>query len=189
MMMENRQSKRHTVYINKVFQGRFVASVTAIILIFGSFSGGLIYWLIGSNLESQIFSAHLNIEETWTRLGIAIVAGNVLAAILAVLMAYVVILRISHKIAGPLYRFETLCEQVGNGNLSGIKHIRKTDQLQELAEAFASMTDKLRQQQDDRKQLVEKIDGMIEELQGASELTPEQISAMQAIKDTVKQIN
>lgn len=49
-------------------------------------------------------------------------------------MTIIVVLYISHEIAGPLYRFESLCHQVGEGNLDTITYLRKKDQLQELAQ-------------------------------------------------------
>ena len=49
----------------------------------------------------------------------------------------------SHIIAGPLYRFEKLCEQVGNDDLDIITAIREKDQLHDLAKAFMVMINKL----------------------------------------------
>jgi nitrogen fixation/metabolism regulation signal transduction histidine kinase len=40
---------------------------------------------------------------------------------------------LSHKIAGPLYRFEALCDQIGDGQLEMDISLRENDQLQELS--------------------------------------------------------
>lgn len=49
----------------------------------------------------------------------------------------------SYKIAGPLYRFEKLREQVNNDDLDIITAIREKDQLHDLAKAFMVMINKL----------------------------------------------
>ncbi len=47
---------------------------------------------------------------------------------------------ISHKIAGPLYRFEESLKEVGRGNLAHRFSLRKGDQLSQLADALNDMT-------------------------------------------------
>ncbi len=50
---------------------------------------------------------------------------------------------ISHKIAGPVYRFEKSAEIISKGDLSLRIKLRKGDELQDLADAFNKMTESL----------------------------------------------
>jgi len=43
---------------------------------------------------------------------------------------------ISHKIAGPLYRFSTTLDEIAKGNVSLRVHLRKSDEAQFLADHF-----------------------------------------------------
>ncbi len=133
------------------------------IILFGLCSAFIIYFLISGDLESQAQSAHININNVWNRLVLSILIGNIVASVVAGLTATIVVLYISHKIAGPLYRFETLCREVGQGNLDTVTHLRADDQLQELAEAFSFMVRKLRSQRDERVKLSVELRQLVKE--------------------------
>lgn len=51
---------------------------------------------------------------------------------------------LSHKVAGPLYRFVMCTKEVANGNLKIQVNLRKGDELRELETSFNDMTDRLR---------------------------------------------
>jgi nitrogen fixation/metabolism regulation signal transduction histidine kinase len=51
---------------------------------------------------------------------------------------------LSHKVAGPLYRFVMCSREVANGNLKIQVNLRKGDELRELEESFNEMTERLR---------------------------------------------
>ena len=50
---------------------------------------------------------------------------------------------VSHRIAGPVYRFERSAKVIAEGDLSLRIRLRKGDELQELADAFNQMTESL----------------------------------------------
>ncbi len=175
-------NKRKIILIDKAFQGRFIVSVLATIILFGLCSAGLLYWLISSDLNVQSQAAHINIANTWERLGLSILLGNIVAAIIAGLTAIIVVLYISHKIAGPLYRFETLCKEVGEGNLDTITYLREGDQLQELAQSFSTMVDKLRDKRKNKNELVAEINQQLVSLKNNAELSIEQQESIENIE-------
>jgi nitrogen fixation/metabolism regulation signal transduction histidine kinase len=51
---------------------------------------------------------------------------------------------LSHKIAGPLFRFVMCIRELANGNLKIQVNLRKGDELRELEAAFNDMTERLR---------------------------------------------
>ncbi len=185
--MNNVLSKRRNIFINKAFQGRFIASVLLMIVLFGLCSAGLIYWLISDDLHSQSQSAHVNIVNAWQRLGLSILIGNMVAAVVAGLTSVIVVLYISHKLAGPLYRFETLCEQVGNGNLDGAANLRQSDQLQELARAFSDMVSRLRQRRDKQRDLIGYLQNQLASLKSTGNLTADQNEILHNLQAKLKE--
>ena len=74
---------RRTVFIKKAFQGRFVAAVLLNILLFALVSAGLLYWLIGDDLQAGRYSASVSVESLWSKIGFIILAGNVVAGVIA----------------------------------------------------------------------------------------------------------
>ncbi len=188
-MNDKRQlKKRKIILINKAFQGRFILSVLATIILFGLCSAAIIYGLIDSDLHMQSQSAHVNIANTWERLGFSILLGNIVAAIIAGLMAVIVVLYISHKIAGPLYRFETLCKEVGDGNLDTITYLRANDQLQELAQSFSKMVDNLRKKRERTNEAVDEINRKLDQINSNAQYSTEQFEEIKKIKTLLLQI-
>ena len=147
--------------------------------------GGMPTYALGGDWDLYL---QLNIANTWERLGLSILIGNIVAAVIAGLMAIIVVLYISHKIAGPLYRFESLCKQVGEGNLNTITHLRSNDQLQELAQSFSAMVDKLRNRREQKNKLLDDLNNEIGHLKTDSNLTPEHIDSIKKLEAIVGHI-
>lgn len=182
-------SKRRNVFIKKDFQGRFILGAFTLILLSGLCSALLIYLITGDDLQAQSQSAHANIVNAWERLGISILIGNVVSIVVAGAVAVISVLYASHKIAGPLYRFESLCEDVGNGNLDTITQLREKDQLQELALSFASMVAKLRERRQLRSRLITEIQQQLEQCtQARDELPPPVYAAIARLNALVAEL-
>lgn len=167
-------NKRRTVFIQRAFQGRFIGWMLVMILLFAVCSAFILYLLLASDLQSEARSAHLRIADTWQKLGTSIVIGNLVSALFAGICVAVVVLYISHKIAGPLYRFQKLFGEVGRGNLDMSASLRETDQMKELASAFDEMLAALRRQREERLAAVRDAASAVQQLQA---LYPEESSA------------
>jgi nitrate/nitrite-specific signal transduction histidine kinase len=186
--MTNNASKRHTVFIKKSFQGRFILNVFLLIFASGLCSALLVYWLTGGELQAQSLTAHANIMNTLEHLGISILIGNLVAILVSGGLAVFVVLYASHKIAGPLYRFEALCEQIGDGNLDAITSLREGDQLQELGTAFGEMVTKLRSRKDQRETLVAQLIGHIDQLQQDPTIITHHSAQLEQMRDALGQL-
>jgi methyl-accepting chemotaxis protein len=158
-------NKRRTVFIQRAFQGRFIAWMLVMILLFAVCSAFILYLLLASDLQSEARSAHLRIADTWQKLGTSIVIGNLVSAVFAGICVAVVVLYISHKIAGPLYRFQKLFGEVGRGNLDLSASLREHDQMKELAAAFDEMLEALRRQREERAAAVRDAVAAVQQLQ------------------------
>lgn len=186
--MTNTVPKRRNVFIKKAFQGRFIGSVLLLMLLSGLCSALLIYWMTGGDLQAQSESAHINIANAWARLGLSLLIANVMAILIAGTVAFFVVMYASHKIAGPLYRFEKLCEQVGNGDLDIITAIREKDQLHDLAKAFLEMVNKLSARKQRQQEYVRSIINQIVLLKKDSATTLDQQHLLEKLELTVKQL-
>lgn len=153
--MSNAAKKRRTVFIKRGFQMRFVTWVIALLIMCCLCSAIVLYPFISSEISSELTAGHRNVEDVKKHLALAIVIGNVLAIIVAALATTVVILYISHKIAGPLYRFERVCKEIGSGNLNVSAGLREKDQLEGLSNAFEEMLIQLRSRLNDRCERIE----------------------------------
>ncbi|WP_446810481.1 hypothetical protein ACH50O_02500 [Methylomonas sp. 2BW1-5-20] len=186
----NNTSQRRQVFIKKDFQGRFILGAFALILLSGLCSALLIYWMTGGDLQAQSQSAHASIVNASERLGISILIGNLVAILAAGGIAVGTVLYASHKIAGPLYRFETLCQEVGKGNLDTVTHLRENDQLQDLAQSFSTMVANLRNRRDHRQRLLAELDQQIGRclINSGTELSPTQHEAISVLANLVAEL-
>lgn len=166
--------KRRRIFIKKAFQGRFMAGALGLILLSSLSSALLIYWITGGDLLAQTQSAHAGLLNAWHRLGLSILMGNAVAVLVAGAAGVTSALYASHRIAGPLFRFETLCREVGDGNLDVMTQLREKDQLQDLAKAFTGMVGKLRQRRVLQLELMQELDNRLRELAAADNLTAAQ---------------
>ena len=159
--MSGSQSKRGIVFIKKRFQLRFIVSVLATLVLFGLVSAALVYGLLGSDLGAGSRSAHATIDSLAARMGTIVLLGNLAAALVAGATAAIVVMYTSHRIAGPLYRFETLCTQVGEGNLDARTELRDADQLKDLSVAFGAMLERLRTARAQRLEIADALEAQL----------------------------
>lgn len=171
--MNNPDIKRNIVFIQKKFQMRSIMTVVGIIAVSGFLSGMLLYFMLSSELSSELKVAHQQIQNTWESLAPAIFFGNILTVIVTSIVAGIAVLYQSHKIAGPMYRLQKMCEEVSNGNYSPITSLRKADQLTDLAKSFEAMIDALKARQDKNvstvADLTKLLEGMLKQVEKESD--------------------
>lgn len=186
--MSNAHFKRSNIFINKTIQTRFIVGVFLLILLSGLCSALLIFWITGGDLQAQSQTAHANIANAWDRLWLSILIGNVVSMVIAGTIAMFVVLYATHKIVGPLYRFEKICEQVGEGNLDTLISLRDKDQLQALGSAFANMVNKLRAKRSEQQELVATINAQVEQLKHEQSMTEQQLGMLNELTRLIKQL-
>jgi len=153
--MSNTQTfKRKKLFIQPAFQGKFIFWIIVVVILASVVSALLLYFLLTTFFESQSQSAHIVLKESWQHLGLAIVIGNLVALLFGSVIAAIIVLYHSHRIAGPLYRFCRIFEQIGEGRLDDMMQLRKHDELAEVAESIQLMIDKLKQQREQRVQAI-----------------------------------
>lgn len=180
--------KRSNIFINKAIQARFIIGVFLLILLSGVCSALLIFWITGSDLQAQSHTAHANIANAGERLWLSILIGNVVSMVIAGTLAMIVVLYATHKIVGPLYRFEKICEQVGEGNLDGLVALREKDHLQALGLAFTNMVNKLRTRKTEQQEVLARINTQVEQLMKDQDITEHQLGGLSELARLLKQL-
>ena len=159
--MDNSDIKRNTVFIEKNFQMRSIATVVSIIMASGLLSGALLYLMLSSELSSELQVAHNQIKNTWDSLAPAIIFGNILTVVVTGFVAGIAVLYQSHKIAGPMYRLQMICNEVSQGNYEPVTSLRKADQLTALAKSFEQMVESLQTKHKKNESLINDMDNIL----------------------------
>ena len=137
--MQQRTWKRTHYFIRKDFQGRFVlgfflailvAAVvfTVILSIFSAYTMTMTYEDFSLRLDRTPKALFLYVVRAY---GVYILFLGALISVISVFL--------SHRIAGPLFRFERSVEEITKGNLAFCIVLRKKDEGKELADLMNTM--------------------------------------------------
>ncbi len=132
--MNTRRFKRRNYFINKEFQGKTIFNYFLLVLA-GSILFSLIFSFFSSNTLSIVYDDyHLKLgttpeilmEKIFSTQWIFIVVGG----------AFVILftLFLTHRVAGPFYRFEKSLDEMLGKDISGKITLRKKDEGKELAD-------------------------------------------------------
>jgi len=186
-MTQNKHSHRRRQYfIKKDFQFRFIIKFCLLILIGVVISTGLLLLLSQDTLTSSFSQSRLVIKNTALAILPAVMYTNLITLGLIILATIVVMLFISHKIAGPLFRFEKELREVGEGDLTKDIILRKKDQITDMADSLNKMSARLREKILAIQTEVECIIESASEQKSPERLTEELKSLHQMIRTTFK---
>jgi methyl-accepting chemotaxis protein len=138
-MTENTQAKapaqfqRKTILIKKHLQYRYMALIFASVLLAFIVVGLDVLWTI-----SKVVNEHPMMQpmlEELTKMA-PLFAIKIVMYLLIVLIVSVVV---SHRMAGPVFKFEKSCATVAEGDLAHRVYLRKGDQLTDLQDQFNNM--------------------------------------------------
>ena len=132
-MPQQQQFKRKQLYIKKDFQFKFIIKFCIIVLAGSALSTVLLYLFSRDTVTSTFYNSRLSIKTTSEVILPAIIYTNLVTLAIISVAAIMITLYISHKIAGPIYRFEQDFRQIADGDLTKVIRLRQKDQLTELA--------------------------------------------------------
>jgi len=143
MPQEDKPYQRKNYFIQKGFQTNMIMKFVALLLVMAVTSSGILYLFAGNRLEMSYYEAHSSIKSMWDILGPTVLATNLLSLVVISIATVYVIMFLSHKISGPLYKLEKNINEISDGNLNLHAHFRDGDQIQTVGIALGNMLTKL----------------------------------------------
>ncbi|MDE2491886.1 MAG: methyl-accepting chemotaxis protein [Elusimicrobia bacterium] len=128
---ETRRFQRKTVLIKRTLQLKYILMVFLSVLVASMIVGGDIYYSLTRTLLTECPSAADHVAQFNT---ILLVKTSLYLGLMLLISLYV-----SHRFAGPIYRFEKSAQAVGAGDLTHRVSLRTGDELMELQEEFNGM--------------------------------------------------
>ncbi len=132
--MDQPNYKRRNFFINKEFQGRyifnyFVLATIGSLLFLGVFS------FFSSNTLSIVYdNYHLQLGVTPGILFKKMLSAQWLFIVFGGGLVVIVTLLLTHRVAGPFYRFEKTMDEMIEGDISNKIYLRQKDEGKELAQ-------------------------------------------------------
>lgn len=136
---------RTNYLIKKKFQLRFALSFAILILLEAALTAGLFMYISNDTITTGYMDSILTIERTPNFFVVPFSLIMIIAGVGIALAGMVTFVLLSHKIAGPLYRFEQDLNEIANGNLTKRISVRRSDQLTEFKDALNELTESLDQ--------------------------------------------
>lgn len=139
-MTENTQAKapaqfqRKTIMIKKGLQYRYMALIFMSVLLAFIVVGLDILWTV-----SKVVTEHPMMQPLLEELS-AMMPLFGIKVVMYMVMVLIVAAVVSHRMAGPVFKFEKSCATVGEGDLTHRVYLRKGDQLTDLQDQFNNMT-------------------------------------------------
>lgn len=141
--MEKRM-KRRVYFIEKSFQAKFIMKFCGLVVFGGLLTMGLLYLWATKATTVSIVDSRVIVTTTAHYMLPLLIQTFVIVTLVIAIAAILLTLFVSHKIAGPLYRFKKVMEVISEGDFLSQVKIRKGDQLQDLAKIFDEMITKNR---------------------------------------------
>jgi len=132
--------RRKTHFIKKGFQLNFSIRFLFLIFIEAVLMASLFWYLSHNTLTTSYQESQLRIENTSSFFFPAMTSAGLIIIGVVGIIGLVGLIFISHKIAGPLYRFEESLKEIGEGDLTHRVQLRKKDQLSDLADRLNTFT-------------------------------------------------
>ena len=130
--------------------------------------GIALYAFSSRTLTTSFENSRLVVKSTASYLIPGLLFGGAIVGLFTAIATSIVVLLMTHRMAGPMYRFEKYAQKVGSGELIADLKIRKKDQFQNLVSAFNKMTQDLSIGLLKVIGVSEKLDGLIDELSDSS---------------------
>lgn len=157
MVEDNVRYKRRQYFINRKFQASFILKFCAVLIFGALLSIGVTLLTTQATLTSSFEGAKLVIEKTSLAILPSVILTNVITTLVVGGIVVLVTLLVSHKIAGPMFRFEKDLEEIATGNLQ--KHIqtRNGDQFSSVARNLNEMVENLNEKLCEVKQDLDRL--------------------------------
>ena len=136
--------KRRIYFIENEFQARFILKFCLLVIVGGLLTVGILYLLAMRATTVSIVDSRVVVQNTANFILPVLIQTVIIVMVIVGLAVIAVTLFVSHKIAGPLYRFKKAIQALTEGDFSSEFKIRRLDQLQDLADAFNGMINKVR---------------------------------------------
>lgn len=131
--------KRRNYFIDKKFQTNFILRFCLLVVVTGVFIMAVLYALAGKATTVSFVNLRVLVQTTADFIFPLLVQTLIASTVIVGLATIVVTLFVSHRIAGPSYRFKKVLGSLGEGDFSLSCKIRPKDSLKDVAVAFNDM--------------------------------------------------
>jgi methyl-accepting chemotaxis protein len=165
--------QRKTVLVKRSLQLKYIAMVFLSVLVASMIVGGDIYYSLSRVLLTECPSAADHVVQFNS---VLLVKTALYLGLMLLISLYV-----SHRFAGPIYRFEKSAQSVAGGDLTHRVSLRTGDELMELQEEFNGMVSGLQSLVQKDRNLAQRLSERVDDV--AKKLPDDADAARRELKD------
>lgn len=161
-MNRQRSWKRRNYLVNKSLQPRYMAMVGILILIMSV----LIAWIVYSTMWyalSEMLEGDPMFYVRFRAMNIDLLGRFLTVIVLGSALAVILMMFISHRIAGPLFRLERTIREMGEGKIPLKVNLRQKDEFKQLAAVVNSAISRMEEKADRDREVLGSVYRMLEE--------------------------
>lgn len=169
------KSKRRNFFIKKDFQGKLILGYFLFV------TGGCLFFIVllalfsADTLSISYTNYDLQLEQTTILLINKILTSHWVFIVPGTAILVLAAMLITHRIAGPMYRFEKTLDNMLNRKLDNTIHLRSKDEAKELAKKINDFNVDLSQTIRNLQNHSDAIEGLLKQAQiKSSDLPPQQ---------------
>jgi len=181
--------KRRNFFIKKDLQGKYIFSFF-IFVVLGSVLYTAIFSMLSANTISIVYKDNnLMLGKTSSILFMEMLKANWILILSGGIIVVIISVFLTHRFAGPIYKFERTIDGMALGNLDFHVRLRKHDEGKDLAEAINRLKNTLASNIDTMRDLSDEIDRNLKAAAGADAEAPEELtSALKRASNTNGQL-
>ena len=178
--------RRRNYFINREFQVGFTIKFLIVIVIEAILAIGLFMYLSRGTLTTGFIGSDFRIARTSEFFLPTLLVSNLIIIVITAIIGIAILIYMSHRIAGPLYRFEKILDDVGRGDLTQRFKLRDKDQLSELSESITELTTTMDNRVSDIKFRTHELSGLLREIKTSAPSGP---SDSKDIENLLKEVS
>ena len=160
--------RRRNYFINRDFQVGFTIKFLIVIVVEAVLAIGLFMYLSRGTLTTGFVGSDFRIARTSEFFLPTLLVSNLIIIVITAIIGIAILIYMSHRIAGPLYRFEKILADVGRGDLTQRFKLRDNDQLSELSQSITELTTTMDTRVSDIKFRAHELSGLLREINTSS---------------------
>ena len=189
MIRSQSKNRRRNYFIKKKFQASFILKFCLLVVLTALISAVVIYRFSSQSVTTVFENSRLIIKPGTEFILPGLILSTLMSVIFVGIATIIIVLFMSHRIAGPLYKLEDSLERMANGDMSFDIYFRKGDEAKKLAEIFNMTSQRLNNLVSDVKQEVARLDPAINEIKALAEKSPAERKALKEAIEKLEIIN
>jgi methyl-accepting chemotaxis protein len=139
MAQAETSNRRRNYFIKKKFQTNFLIRFVALLLLEAVLIAGLFMFVSQGTLTAAYNGSELTIQQTGVYFFLRFLLITSIAGVGIAAAGVFVFIYLTHRLGGPMYRFEKSIDEARTGNLLQHVQLRKTDEFIEVRDKLSDL--------------------------------------------------